>query len=1042
MNFRFLFRVSVLACAMFFGLLRGDAVAAAPALDATLNPKFISTEAGEGLVTIMATARQPDGKLIVAGQFTSINGVARRNIARLNVDGSVDAGFNPSPNNFVRGVLVQADGKVVFFGFFTVVQPGGTGQNISRSGLARVNADGSLENYNLGLDDAVYSAALQADGKLLLAGQFGTVLGSPRKGMARINTDGTLDAGFNPNSDSGAWCVAVQPDGMILYGGFFTKLGGTIARSRIGRVDAAGNVDMSFDPSANDDVESLTVQADGKILAGGRFSSFSPNAAMTPIPRQGFARLNADGTVDSSFRADVTGEPGYAIRVLCSAVQADGKFFAAGNFSKYWPGTVNVGTPLLRNGLLRFDASGAFDSEYNAGLNESAYGVRFQDDGNIVVNGAFSKVVGATRLGVARLKNDAATQSLVVTGTTKVEWLRSGSAPLVSWATFEQSIDNGATWTALGNGTKVGATANWELTGLSLPTAVALRVRGAAPGGGGNSGSSSIIEQVALAPTVTTGVATLITADSATLPGTVSANNFATQVSFEYSTDPTLSTGVVTVPAQPQPAGAKNIALSEAITGLAGHTTYYFRITATNTGGVSNGAIGTFTTLNTAPYAVDDAVLIEKTNTAPVTIDALANDLDADGDTPGILIVGKPKKGTATISGSGAASRIIYTPLAGYATAGADSFTYEIIDGFGGTAKAKVIISSSDFAMRAGQFIGQLTGAGNSIRGTVTLVLTKTGTFTATVIVDGVKKTVKGAFDTNGDFTSTDGLSIFHIDLTADSGAPGSFDLTGTVAPDSTTIPYTLSASHAAYLPGTKPVEMGNYTVFLEHPGSTPAGTAWATMSVANGGSVKVNGKLSDGTTLSFSTVLVGGSGAENEAHLSAVLAYPIKGSLTGEIVFDETQPDSDCAGTLRWIKPVQTKGSLYPGGFDVTNLGFSASRYTPPAKGTAALTFPNTSPNGTIALTDGDLAAPISKNLTLSTANKITITDANAEKVAITITASKGTFTGSFFTIFPPATKAVKVPFTGILYQKTTRAAGYFLSPTTSGGVEILPAP
>lgn len=128
MNFRFLFRVSVLACAMFFGLLRGDAVAAAPALDATLNPKFISTEAGEGLVTIMATARQPDGKLIVAGQFTSINGVARRNIARLNVDGSVDAGFNPSPNNFVRGVLVQADGKVVFFGFFTVVQPGARGR--------------------------------------------------------------------------------------------------------------------------------------------------------------------------------------------------------------------------------------------------------------------------------------------------------------------------------------------------------------------------------------------------------------------------------------------------------------------------------------------------------------------------------------------------------------------------------------------------------------------------------------------------------------------------------------------------------------------------------------------------------------------------------------------------------------------------------------------------------------------------------------------------------------------------------------------------
>jgi hypothetical protein len=186
----------------------------------------------------------------------------------------------------------------------------------------------------------------------------------------------------------------------------------------------------------------------------------------------------------------------------------------------------------------------------------------------------------------------------------------------------------------------------------------------------------------------------------------------------------------------------------------------------------------------------------------------------------------------------------------------------------------------------------------------------------------------------------------------------------------------------------------------------------------------------------------VGGSGLGNVAYFSVALPYPVKGSLTGQIVFNETLPGSDCAGVLRWRKPAQTKGTLYVSGFDVTNLEFAASRYTAPEKGVRVLPFDNRTPNGTITLSDGNLAAPIAKNIVLATTNSVTITSANTEAVTVKINAAKGTFAGTFLQVFPPATKAAKVPFGGVIYQKVPRAAGFFVSPTASGGVDVAPAP
>lgn len=128
---------------------------------------------------VYATVTQPDGKVIIAGSFTSVHGVARHNAARLNVDGSLDMGFDPSPNDIVLGAAVQADGKILLGGIFTTIQPNGFPTPIVMDHLARLNPDGTLDlsffdpvvGYFPSPGAPVTSIVIQPDGVILLAGK-------------------------------------------------------------------------------------------------------------------------------------------------------------------------------------------------------------------------------------------------------------------------------------------------------------------------------------------------------------------------------------------------------------------------------------------------------------------------------------------------------------------------------------------------------------------------------------------------------------------------------------------------------------------------------------------------------------------------------------------------------------------------------------------------------------------------------------------------------------------------------------------------------
>ncbi len=453
-----------------------SATAAAGDLD-VLNLNITGTQ-------VNAMAVQPDGKLIIGGSFTQVLGVARANLARLNADGTLDTTFDPRPDGPVNAVAVQADGRIVLGGGFTSLQPNG-GASVTRYYAARVNTNGTVEAglthvFNL----PVYAIAMQPDGKILVGGEFQTVDDLSYDNLVRLNVDGTLDTAFWPRPLGTVYCVAVQADGKIVLGGAFSVIAPSIGfggtRQRIARLNADGSMDSDFNPRANDVIKALVVQADGKILLGGDFTNLRPGSEPTATTRNRVARVNADGTLDTSFN------PNASASVSSFALQADGKVLAGGAFTVLSP---NGGSAVTRNRIARLNTDGTLDSAFNPNANGTVNAVALQADGRALVGGSFTTL---TPNGGA-----AGTRNLSATGSTSLSWTRGGTTPEVTDVTFEQSTNSGSTWTSLGAGTRVAG--GWQRSGLSLPATVMLRARGRSAGALG-SGSAGIIEQVITLP--------------------------------------------------------------------------------------------------------------------------------------------------------------------------------------------------------------------------------------------------------------------------------------------------------------------------------------------------------------------------------------------------------------------------------------------------------------------------------------------------------------------------------------------------------------
>ncbi len=337
-----------------------------------LDPGFVLAPGGfNGNVTSIRV--QPDGKIMVGGDFTTYGGVAQSHLARLLPTGSLDISFQAAiaPTSFFLSFALQADGKVV------VALSNGVG-------LHRLLADGSRDNsfaastYNfLALNpQSDRQLVVQASGTILLGGSFVQANGQPSAGLVRVLPTGALDPATPFGPDASGYPLALCPlaDGStVVCGGFSTfnhQTTGTF------KVLPTGQADFSFTLPVQSRGTIAAVQplANGRLLVGGNFTSINGVAA------QHLAFLQADGTVDLAATQ--------ALPSLVSPVQAlapgpQGTLYVGGYFYE-------AATPSKRY-LLRLTSGGSQDLTFIApNLNVGVMSLGAYPDGRVMLGGAFT----------------------------------------------------------------------------------------------------------------------------------------------------------------------------------------------------------------------------------------------------------------------------------------------------------------------------------------------------------------------------------------------------------------------------------------------------------------------------------------------------------------------------------------------------------------------------------------------------------------------------------------------------------------------------
>jgi len=402
---------------------------------------------------------QSDGRILIGGDFHDIGGIERNNIARLNNDGSIDNSFNPGygMNNFVYAIVQQDDGKLLVGGQFNTVN----GVEFNR--IARLNPDGSLDitfNPESGANDCIFNMCLQNDQNILIRGIFTEFNGMEKRYLTRLKPDGGIDSSFYKvtGSDNSVYATDILPDGKIMIAGDFKKFN-NITRMRVARLNPDGTLDESFDPGLGADtiIYTLKVQNDGKIIIGGAFNNFNG------VARDAIVRLNSDGSIDTSFYQG----PGSPFLISTISLQNDGKIIFAGFVDYYNETTLNhicrlspdgqidtsfhYGTGIescgslsydfildvqsdgkillggrsftykgvVSKNLIRINTDGSVDTSFNigTGFNDQVYAITIQDDGKILVGGDFTNFNGASVKRILRLNMDGSQDTSFNVGT-------------------------------------------------------------------------------------------------------------------------------------------------------------------------------------------------------------------------------------------------------------------------------------------------------------------------------------------------------------------------------------------------------------------------------------------------------------------------------------------------------------------------------------------------------------------------------------------------------------------------------------------------
>ncbi len=330
--------------------------------------------------------------------------------------------------NSVYDIAIQSDGKIVAVGYALA----GVNYDVA---VARYQTNGSLDStfnsvgfdiLDLGSnDDIAYSVAIQADGKIVVAGSAGNGSNTDFL-LLRFNTNGTLDNSFDTDgivtttfdiSYETAYDVAIQSDGKIVAAG--SAFIDTVYNFAVARYKTDGSLDPVFGSGGkattlltnSDEARTMAIQTDGKIVLAG--TTLQPDFSIA----FGVARFRANGTLDTTFGGTgkvVTNVTTYSEYAQAMAIQSDGKIVVAGKGTPVGPEMFAV---------VRYNTNGTLDNGWNGtGMVTTAFGttwdearaVIIQPDGKVIAGGLAT--VGGQRFAMARYNTDGTLDPAFGTG--------------------------------------------------------------------------------------------------------------------------------------------------------------------------------------------------------------------------------------------------------------------------------------------------------------------------------------------------------------------------------------------------------------------------------------------------------------------------------------------------------------------------------------------------------------------------------------------------------------------------------------------------
>jgi len=407
-------------------------------LDATFGTGgLVTTAIGPGSAFSNAVAIQPDGKIVVAGGFNN-HVYDDFFVFRYTGSGLPDPSFGSSglvatsfgDDDVAQAIAIQDDGKIVVAGYSSP-----DGEDASTIVLARYNENGSYDtsfggdgkviaDLGIGQNQAT-DIAIQPDGKIIVSG-YKYITGNCDVALLRYNSDGSLDMSFDSDgiviTDIGGgndcgMSVAIQPDGKIIVGGFYSVV----------RYNNDGSLDMSFD---GDGIATtlgiggyVALQPDGKILVAG----YNIHGTLY------LERFNENGSLDTTFGTDgqVSAYLGELSSIRGIALQENGKIVLVGYIDSVFlvvryndDGTLDTG----------FDSDGIVITDFGSDQSGRAYAVAIQPDGKIVVAGDRYIVFSNHVVALVRYNGDPVLDPLSPSGT-----LDGVANPTFEWSTYSRA---------------------------------------------------------------------------------------------------------------------------------------------------------------------------------------------------------------------------------------------------------------------------------------------------------------------------------------------------------------------------------------------------------------------------------------------------------------------------------------------------------------------------------------------------------------------------------------------------------------------------